>query len=326
MKFFVTGGAGFIGSKVCQKIVAAGHEVIVYDAFIKYLPPTSLGSCDYFDVRFRDIIGKVQFIRGDTSHKIDLYRAIKKHQPDVCIHLAALPIADLAFDHTDEAIQSILVGAVNVLEAIRDTACECRFLYTSSSMVYGDFLNTPCDEEHPKNPKEIYGSLKLAGETMTKAFGLRYGIDWTIVRPSAVYGPTDQNRRVTEIFLTNALQGKKVVLHGGGSNVLDFTYIDDIAEGIVLAATHPKASGEAFNLTRGEGRSLLELVECLKSESLEFPIEIQEQEMYRPKRGALGIDKARELIGFDPKIGLEEGMRRYLEFYRIHMQSGLIQF
>jgi len=319
MKFFVTGGAGFIGSRVCRQLVDAGHEVISYDAFIRYLPPTFPGSRDYFDIRFDGIADKVVFIRGDTAHKSDLMRAIQAHRPDACIHLAALPLADLAFDHTDEAIESVLVGAVNVLEAIRETDSVKRFVYASSSMVYGDFQHLPCDEDHAKNPKEIYGSLKLAGETITKAFGVRYGIEWCIIRPSAVYGPTDQNRRVSEIFLSNAIRGEKLVLHGGGENTLDFTYIDDIASGFVLAATHEKAANEVFNITRGEGRSLKDLVDILRAEGFDFPVEIVNQEMYRPMRGALSIQKARDLLGYDPRYSLEDGMRKYIDFYKEHV-------
>ena len=316
MRFLVTGGAGFIGSKVCSLLTAKNHDVTVYDAFIRYLAPRNDRIIDVFSIRSEHQLKGVKVIRGDTRHKADVIRTIEETKPDVVIHLATLPIADLAFDHSEEAIDSILTGTVNLLEAIRDLRVAQRFVYVSSSMVYGDFEFEPATEEHPTNPKEIYGSLKLAGETITRSFCQRYGIEYVIVRPSAVYGPTDQNRRVSQIFLENVFSREKIVLHGGGVNTLDFTYIDDIATGLVLASSHPQAAGEIFNITRGEGRTLNELVDILRQYVPDIVVESEEQALYRPRRGALSIDKARTILGYAPEFSLEEGMARYVTYYQ----------
>ena len=166
------------------------------------------------------------------------------HRPQRIIHLAALPIADLSHTHSDEAIRSILHGTVNVLETLRDADFVERFIYTSSSMVYGDFQFYSANEEHPKNPKDIYGGTKLAGEILTQSFSRRFGIEYTIIRPSAVYGPTDVNRRVSGIFIENARRGEELVLHGGGGAKLDFTYVKDTAHGFVLATLAEEARNE----------------------------------------------------------------------------------
>ena len=202
---FITGGAGFIGSYVCHKLLAMGHEVVVYDAFIHYVSPLKSVLKDYTKLRFKGIEHEIDFRRGDTRDKAHLRRVILDTRPDHILHLAALPIADLSNKHSEEALTSILEGAVNVLEVIRDVDFVNRFVYISSSMIYGDFDEIPAPEDHPKRPKDIYGGTKYAGEIMTETYSRRYGIPYSIVRPSAVYGPYDVNRRVSQIFVENAL-------------------------------------------------------------------------------------------------------------------------
>ena len=121
------------------------------------------------------------------------------------------------------------------------------FIYASSSMVYGDFQSASADESHPTNPKEIYGTMKLAGENITLGLSRFYEIPSTIVRPSAVYGPTDMNRRVTQIFLEKAID-REVLEVQGADEALDFTYVKDIARGFVLAATMPSGAGQVLNI------------------------------------------------------------------------------
>lgn len=238
-KILITGGSGFIGSFICRKLLELGHQPIVYDAFIQYISPFESRYQQFLSLRFRGIKEQVIFHRGDTRDRMDVRHVLQKHKPEIIIHLAALPIADMSFQHPGEAIGSILTGTVNFLDEIGEMGSVERFVYTSSSMVYGDFIQVPAPEDHPKSPKDIYGGTKLAGEIMTQTYGRRHGIKYTIVRPSAVYGPTDINRRVSQIFLENAIDGKPLILHGGEDNTLDFTYVEDIAQGIVLAATSP---------------------------------------------------------------------------------------
>jgi len=183
-------------------------------------------------------------------------------------------------------------------------------------MVYGDFIEVPAMEDHPKTPKDIYGGTKLAGEILTETYGRRYKINYTIVRPSGVYGPTDVNRRVVQIFLENALKNKKLILQGGGNNLIDFTYVEDCADGIYLAAVSSKGENQAFNITRGEGRSLIECTNILKTFFPNLTTQVEPAQPFRPKRGALSIQKARELLGYSPKFSLEQGVDKYFQFYQ----------
>ena len=316
-KVLITGGAGFIGSYVCHKLLAMDHEVIVYDAFIHYISPLKSILKQYTQLRFQGIADQVDFRRGDTRDKAHLRRVILETRPDRILHLAALPIADLSNRHSEEALTSILEGAVNVLEVLRDVDFVERFVYISSSMIYGDFEEIPAPEDHPKRPKDIYGGTKYAGEVMTETYSRRYGIPYSIVRPSAVYGPYDVNRRVSQIFIENALLGKPITLFGGGHQTLDFTYVEDAADGIIKVMFHDNGAGNAFNITYGHGYTLREFAEILQGHfpNLEVKI-VEEEDVFRPNRGALSIEKAKQLVGYNPQVSLEEGIKQYLEVYR----------
>jgi len=317
MRILVTGGAGFIGSYLTREIVSDRHNVTTFDSFVNYISPLNRNYHAYLQRRFEDVIpDSVDSIRGDTRNKSEVRRAIQETRPDRVVHLAALPIADVCNEHSEEAISSIIEGTVNVLEALRDVDSVDRFVYASSSMIYGDFEYRPADEGHPKNPKGIYGGAKFSGETLTRSFCRRFDVDYTVVRPSAVYGPTDANRRVTQIFLENALKGEPLELHGGGTQKLDFTHVTDTAHGFTLATLHENAANEEFNITRGEGRSIRELAEVIEQSVTDVEMVEVEANMRRPKRGALDIGKARDLLGYEPEYSLEDGMEKYIEFVK----------
>src|SRR5262249_49377536 len=147
-----------------------------------------------FAFRLKDIFSQVELVRGSTLNKDFLRRTLNALEPEIIVHMAAMPLAALAIEHTEEAFQSILNSTQNILEVMRDMKKPARLVYVSSSMVYGDFLTPEVDEEtHPKNPKDIYGAFKLAGEIIVAAYAKNYGIDYVMCRPSAVYGPTDTN-------------------------------------------------------------------------------------------------------------------------------------
>jgi len=181
-------------------------------------------------------------------------------------------------------------------------------------MVYGDFETIPMPEDGKKEPKEIYGGMKLAGEFLVKVYSQRYNIPYTIVRPSAVYGPTDNNWRVLGIFLSNAMEGKALNIRNGKKTCLDFSYVEDVAEGIKLASTLSAGENQTFNITRGEGISLQSLAESITSMIPDIVIKLSNDETFHPKRGALDISKARDLLGYNPKIGVVEGLKKYKDF------------
>jgi len=189
-----------------------------------------------------------------------------------------------------------------------------KFIYTSSSMVYGNFKEDPVKEEHSTDPINVYGTMKLGGEIVTRGLCNTYGIDHIIIRPSAVYGPTDMNRRVTQIFVENAMQGKKLIVMGKDEK-LDFSYVDDVAQGFIQALLSD-VKNETFNLTGGDPKTLLEYAQLVKKYFPEVEIEVEEREKDRPLRGGLDISKARKEFNYNPKYDLESGVKEYIEFLK----------
>lgn len=315
-KVLITGGAGFVGSRVVKRFVDAGDSVVIFDTFRQYIVPSPDLPPPNLMLRLRDMIQKIEIVRGDTLNKDHLRRALNAFKPDVIVHMAALPLAAVAIEHTEEANTSIVDGTLNMLEIVRDFRHPCRFVYISSSMVYGDFATETVTEDAPKDPKEIYGSFKLCGELICRGYMKCYGMDISMVRPSAVYGPYDANQRVLQKFITKALAGEPLRIDGDGSMRLDFTYVDDTAQGIYRVATEPAARGEVFNITRGEARSLKDAVEVIRGEIPDVQVTFGEAPAYMPKRGTLDVGKARKLVGYKPEFDLTAGIQRYVDHLR----------
>jgi len=328
--YFITGGDGFIGFHLTQELMKdEGNRVVIYDSHKHFLPVEDSKWFKYQNYRISEL-GKfgerVKRVKGDVSDAGRLKEALEEHNPQIIIHLAALPIAGVSNYYPAESRTNIFDTISTLLDVTQTSSKSLkrleRLVYTSSSMVYGDFLREdngeiiPAQEDQHCTPKGIYGAMKLAGEHLVRAYTHRFGIPHTIIRPSAVYGPTDCNRRVTEIFLTNALEGKPLVLDNGGKHKLDFSYVADVVKGFVLASASPDAVNETFNITRGEGRSIKELADVVKSLIPEAELVVEEAEVYRPNRGALDISKARNLLGYNPQYSLEEGFKKYVEFVR----------
>ncbi len=325
--YFITGGDGFIGYHLCKELLKdKNNKIIIYDALKHFLPLSKSNWCYYQDYRANTLNDeRLIRVRGDILSKGFLRETIEEYKPEVIIHLAALSIATVSNTHSEEAMDDIFRIAINLLDVIKGLSYKIeRLVYTSSSMVYGDFLKDksgnviPAIESQPCKPKDIYGALKLSGEILVRTYGMRFGIPYVIVRPSAVYGPTDCNRRVTEIFIMNCLNGKELTLENGGLNLLDFTYVKDFVQGMVLAATSKKAFGETFNITRGEGRTIKDLAEILfkLNPDTGSKIVVKEKEVFRPNRGQLDISKAKKLLGYNPQYSLEKGMAEYVEFVK----------
>ena len=202
------------------------------------------------------------------------------------------------------------------MEIIRDIKFLKNYVHISSSMIYGDFEKNPNPESANKEPIEIYGSMKLASEYLAKGYSQRFDFPLTIIRPSAVYGPTDNNYRVIQKFVESALKGEKIIANNPSSNRLDFTYVKDAAKGIKLATFYnDKNKINEFNITRGESRSLEEVIKIIKDIFPKVKIEINSKKngIY-PKRGTLDIGKAREFLKFEPLYNLERGIEEYIKF------------
>jgi len=317
MKILITGGAGFIGYHLTMALHTLGHSVVIYDAFTNYVDERNSRYLPYLQIRLKELKNcSKAFVRGDITDTRRLIDTIHEHQPEVIVNLAAVPIATASNQLAREATSSNLYGIVSLLESIRSTDSVRRFVYVSSSFVYGNFVTDPADEEHPLDPIDVYGGTKLAGEILTKSFGRRFGIEYVIIRPSAVYGPTDANRRVTQVFIEKAFSGEPLTLHDGGEGRVDFTYVDDVVQGFVLATTKPEAANEIFNITRGEGRSMKEFAKILSRHIPNVKTVVTPADEVRPNRGSLSIEKARRILGYAPQYSLEDGMELYINYLK----------
>lgn len=320
----ITGGLGLIGSFISRELIASKivDKVVCLDHFGRYIDTVRPEFLDYRRLRIQGIEDKIVIERGEAKHFTVLNKIINQYKPEFIFHLAALPLAKLDNLNTEEARSGSVDSTTNLLEIIgqmksQNGYCPKRFVYASSSMVYGDFMGDSANEGHPLNPKEIYGTMKLAGENITRGLGNFFDVPYSIVRPSAVYGPTDMNRRVSQIFIEKAISKQKLKVNGEGEK-LDFTYVKDIAKGFVLAATRPGGAGETFNITYGQASTLLDFVKALEVHFPDLKYEITARDDFRPQRGTLQIDKARELLGYKPEYDIEKGVGEYVDFLKKH--------
>ena len=314
-RFFITGGMGFVGSYVVRGLLESGHEVMIFDSFLQYVPPEGADPQANPYRRLEDVAGEIEIVRGNITSLNALRQALHDFRPEYVIHLASMPLANLAIESPEEAFESITRGTNNLLQLLGTLDSLKRYCYISSSMVYGDFRYGPVDEDHPKEPKEVYGALKYCAEIMSGSFCRLYGVDHCVVRPTAVYGPHDANKRVLATFLSRALAGKPLPVRGRDV-ALDFTYVRDTAQGIILAVQKARPDCRIFNISRGEGRTLGEAAELIASMIPGTEIEYRDEDRRYPRRGALDITRAREVLGFSPRYSLEEGLEEYLEFLR----------
>ena len=321
----IIGGGGFIGHHLALALSREGASVEILDSLQvnNLLSLASSGSdLHHRDLYLRIINERLDLLRQagipmlvqDARDYHVLSRMLGRIRPDVIVHLAAVSHAGRSnkdpystFDHSLRTLE-------NALDYSRDTVE--HFVFFSSSMVYGNFLTEKVDEEHPLNPVGIYGALKLAGEKIVIAYQQVFGLCYTIIRPSALYGPRCVSRRVGQVFIENALNGSRLRVEGDGSERLDFTYIDDLVAGVILAIENPAGRNQVFNMTYGSSRSIKELVAIVQEHFPEVEVESVERDKLMPFRGTLSVDKAAGLLGYAPQYPLESGFAKYIDWYR----------
>lgn len=321
MKILVTGGLGLIGSKLIYMLNARGHEVIATDIGRNYISERdkSLFDHQYSNYR-RTLIGSTNVLNLDSRNKLELLDAFSEFQPELVFHLAAIPIANISNSMSEETTSNIVNSTLNIAECARRMKTIPKIVYSSSSMVYGNFETPIIDETHNTNPISMYGATKLAGEILLRGYAVKYGIPYSIIRPSAVYGPGDSNMRVVQLFLEKAMAGNKIVVKGEHS-VLDFTYVDDIANGFLEVGLNPKANGEIFNVTSENPKSLGELAENIRHQFPDVKIIYEPHEIDVPIRGGLCNKKIKNLLGFSKRTTFEVGFHKYFQEQQILMEK-----
>lgn len=321
----IVGGAGFIGHNLALKLAELGAEPHVVDGLqVNNLGYYSSGySANPNGERYIAFINeRLALLRAAKVglHVIDardyhvVTQTLKNIQPDVVVHLAAIAHANRSnkdpfstFDHSMRTLE-------NVLDATRSQGIQVIFF--SSSMVYGDFDGEAVTEDRVCNPIGIYGALKYSAEKLIIAYNQVFDLPYTIIRPSALYGERCVSRRVGQAFIENALVGADLVVNGDGSDSLDFTYIDDVVQGVILSMTRTEALNETFNITFGDARQLNHLADLVMEHFPGLALVHNPRDGLMPERGSLSVEKARNLLGYDPQHPVEEGFVRYIQWYK----------
>ena len=307
MKVLVTGGLGLIGHNVVNKLESLGHTVTIVDNKTNY----GIIPADELNYLIRERIKKIKTSAVFNVNIADYYEMnelISDDTPEIIIHLASFPRQKVVNANPRLGSITMSEGLINLLELAKKYQVR-RFVYISSSMVYGDFTNDICEDAICK-PQGQYGIMKLAGEWLVKDYTRSCGIEHTIIRPSAVYGPLDVEDRVISKFILSALRDQTLKVNGA-NETLDFTYVDDAANGIVAAALSENAINKTYNITKSHSRTLKYAAELAVEIAGKGSIEVRDKDSDFPSRGSLNIAAAKRDFGFDPKIDVEEGFNIY---------------
>jgi UDP-glucose 4-epimerase len=312
MNILVTGGLGLIGHNVVKKLEQQGHTVVVYDNMTNYgiIPKEEI---DHLMIQRRKLISTPHVHENDILQGSMFDWLLPHHKIEAIIHLASFPRqkvvnADPMWGSTVMSTGLLILLEKAVQHGVR------RFTYASSSMVYGDFKDD-VNESAVCSPQGQYGILKLAGEWLVKDYTRKHGIEHTILRPSAVYGPLDVEDRVISKFLLTAMRGETLKVNGP-NETLDFTYVDDAADGFVAATLSDRAANGTYNITKSHSKTLLSAAELAVKLAGNGRIEVRDKDADFPSRGALNIDAARRDFGFDPKVDVDEGFQIYYDWLK----------
>ena len=309
----ITGAGGFIGSRLCERLVEEGASV---RAFVRYTSRAEIGLLKQLPP---EILANIEIIRGDLRD----YSAVEQaaNGVDTIFHLGALISIPYSYVHPVDTVQTNILGTMNILEACRKTGA--KLVHTSTSEVYGTALRVPIDEDHPLQGQSPYSASKIGADKLVESYYRSFDVPAITIRPFNTYGPGQSNRAVIPTIITQALSGDVVRL-GNLEAIRDFTYLDDTVEGFLLAGKAGLWNGETFNLGTGEEiriGAIAELIFKIMGKQPEIKIE---QDRLRPEKSEVmrlisDNHKAKEALNWQPKVGMEEGLRRTIEWINAHM-------
>jgi len=325
-RVLITGGAGFIGHNLALSLKKEGAEVYVADSLSVNNLLTLFGQYAHSKENvklYRSFIreridlledNEIPLYVQDLRDYANLVQLVNSIRPQTVIHLAAVAHANKSnknpfstFDHSSRTLENVLDASRGIID---------HFIYFSSSMVYGNFPEGMVTEETDCNPLGIYGSLKLGGEKLVISYNQVFDLPYTIIRPSALYGERCISRRVGQIFLENAWTGKGLKIDGDGKEKLDFTYVQDLIQGVKRVIQVEKSRGEIFNLTYGQSRSLNEIAEIICENFPGISKDFVPRDKLMPLRGTLSVDKAKSILGYEPAYPIEKGFKKYIDWYK----------
>ena len=300
----VTGGAGFIGSHLVDRLVCCGYGVRVVD---------DLSSGKLENIRDHVESGKVEFVEGDIRDVSVVERCVK--DVDVAVHLAALISVPFSVEHPKVTFDVNVTGTLNLLRACAEAKVE-RFVFASSCAVYGEPEYLPVDEKHPTNPISPYAESKLAAEQYCLGFNERDLLSAVVLRFFNVYGVgqavNDYSGVITK-FIERCREGLPLVIYGDGSQTRDFVNVSNVVDAILLAMEKNGAEGEIFNVGFGRAVSVQELAETvLETAGVDLEIRHDKPRLGDIKHSYADVSKAEKLLGYRPTVSLKAGLRKLL--------------
>lgn len=304
--FLVTGGAGFIGSHIIRRVLKEGGSVRVLDNL-------STGKRD----RLQDMERSIEFIEDDLTDRSVCDAAARG--VEFVLHQAAIPSVHRSIQDPLGTNQTNITGTLNLLESCRKQGVR-RLVYAASSSAYGDTEILPKQEDMPANPLSPYALQKLVGERYCTLYNNLYGLETVSLRYFNVFGPSQdpysEYSAVIPKFATRLQSGQSLVVYGDGEQSRDFTYIDNVVEANMLALRAPRAAGAVINVGCGQRLTLNQLIRFLE-EILGTRAEVDYQQ---PRRGDVrhslaDISLAQDLLGYQPKVVVKEGLRRTVDFF-----------
>jgi len=307
-KCLVTGGAGFIGSNLCDELIRQGAKVIVLDNFITG-----------FRENLEEIKGDFEFAEGDINDSALLERLLPGI--DTVFHQAALPSVPRSVDDPEETHQACVNGTFNLLLAAKKAGVR-RFIYAASSSAYGDQAALPKTESMRPDPLSPYAAAKLTGEYYCRVFGQVYGLETFSLRYFNVFGPRQNPASmysgVISRFIDALMGGKTPVIYGDGEQSRDFTYVANVVNANIRAATSPKGIGETINVANGERISLNQLLEELKkiTEKPDVSADFQPERKGDVKHSQADNARAVEWLDYEKLVGLEDGLRNTIDWWK----------
>jgi len=313
MNFLVTGGAGFIGSNLCQRLLQSGHAVWAFDDLNSFYDPTLKRR----NLREVQAVGNpFTFIKGDVAARTEVDQVFRQVKFDQVIHLAARAGVRPSLEQPALYQRVNVEGTVNLLEAARLAGVR-KVIIASSSSVYGVNSKVPFSESDPIfSPISPYAASKLACEGLGHVYHHLYGLDIVMLRFFTVYGPRQRPDLAIYKFMQLMTAGKSIPVFGDGTTARDYTYITDIVDGI-MACTEREFGYEIFNLGESQTVTLSRMIELLeKSLSKRAVIERQPPQPGDVPMTVADISKARKLLGYSPSVKIEQGILRFVEWFK----------
>ena len=306
-KFLVTGGAGFIGSNICKRLVSEGCFVRVLDNLLTGKKSNLAG-----------IVDKIEFIEADMGDS-DVARSAMK-DIDVILHQGALPSVPLSVDNPAATHRHCVDATFTLLLAARDAGVK-RFVYAASSSAYGDTPTLPKVETMPTSPLSPYAVAKLVGEYYCSVFYKVFGLETISLRYFNVFGPhqdpTSQYAAAIPAFVTAILKDEPPTVYGDGEQSRDFTYIDNVVHANLLAARTEQTRGDVINIACGRAITVNAIIELINQVvGKEVKPNYADPRPGDVKHSLADITRAQDLIHFDPIVPFDEGLRKAIEWYR----------